>query len=49
MMAAMFLELNGLNFTATEEDVVKFTLAMAAGELDESRYSEFLRQNTAPA
>lgn len=49
MMAAMFLELNGLSFTASEQEVVKFTLAMAAGELDETSYSEFLQRNSAPA
>jgi prophage maintenance system killer protein len=46
MLAAMFLELNGLEFTATEEDVVTHTLALAAGELDEATYASFLAANS---
>ena len=42
----MFLELNGFNFTASEEDVIRTVLALAAGELDEAGYAQWLRTNT---
>jgi death-on-curing protein len=43
MMAATFLELNGLVFAATEESVVEKTLALAAGELKEGGYAAWLK------
>ena len=43
MMAATFLELNGLVFAATEESVVEKTLALAAGELNEAGYVSWLK------
>jgi len=46
MLAAMFLELNGFQFTASEEDVVTHTLALASGEIDEAGYSAFLTANS---
>jgi len=46
MLAAMFLELNGLQFTAGEEDVVSHTLALAANEIDEASYAAFLTANS---
>jgi len=46
MAAAAFLELNGLVFTATEADAVIQTLALAAGALDESGYTAWLRANS---
>ncbi len=45
----MFLELNGFNFMASEEDVIQTVLALAAGEVDEAGYAEWLRSNTKPA
>jgi len=42
----MFLELNGFNFMASEEDVIRTVLALAAGELDEAGYAQWLRTNT---
>lgn len=44
MAAALFLEVNGCTFTATEEDVVLHTLALAAGELDEAGYARWLEK-----
>lgn len=44
--AIIFLELNGLVFTATEADAVIQTLALAAGALDESGYAAWLRANS---
>ncbi len=42
MTAALFLEANGLRFTATEEEVVINTLALAAGEIDRDQYAAWL-------
>jgi death-on-curing protein len=46
LMAATFLELNGLIFSATEESVVETTLMMAAGELREAGYAAWLKRNS---
>jgi death on curing protein len=46
MLAATFIELNGLSFTATEESVVEKTLALANGELDEAGYAVWLAANS---
>ena len=46
MVAAVFLELNGLEFKATEESVVKKTVALAAGELKEAGYAVWLKSNS---
>ena len=42
MAAALFLEVNGLRFKASEEEVVMQTLALAAGEIDEPAYARWL-------
>ncbi len=47
--AALFLELNGLVFSAAESDAVIQTLALAAGELDESGYAAWLKKNSRKA
>ena len=44
MAAALFLEANGYRFTATEEDVVIQTLALAAGAIKEAAYARWLRR-----
>jgi death-on-curing protein len=44
----LFLELNGYNFTASEEDAARTVLKLAAGTLDEASYADFLRANTQP-
>ena len=41
-----FLEVNGFRFQATEEDATQAVLALAAGDLDEAGYTEWLRSNT---
>jgi len=46
MLAATFLELNGLGFTASEESVVRITLALAAGKLKEADYAVWLKENS---
>jgi death-on-curing protein len=48
LVAATFLEVNGLNFFATEESVVVSTLALAAQEWDEAAYARWLSENSAP-
>ena len=41
----VFLELNGFDFTASEEDATQAVLALAAGTLDEAEYAAWLRAN----
>ena len=43
MAAALFLEINGYSFRATEEDVVLHTLGLAAGQLDAAAYDQWLK------
>ena len=45
----LFLELNGYRFTASEEDAAQAVLALAAGEIDEGSFTEFLRGNVVRA
>jgi death-on-curing protein len=49
MAAALFLEVNGYSFKATQEDVVIHTLALAAGEIDEAGYAQWLTRVSVPA
>ena len=44
-IAVVFLELNGENFGASEVDATIQTLALAASELDEAGYAEWLKAN----
>ncbi len=44
--ATLFLKINGIAFAATEADAVIKTLALAAGELDETGYAKWLKQNS---
>jgi death on curing protein len=39
----LFLELNGFDFRASEEEVIRAVLALAAGDLDEAGYAAWLR------
>ena len=39
----LFLELNGFDFRATEEEVIRAVFALAAGDLDEAGYTAWLR------
>lgn len=45
ILGVLFLELNGVNFTASEEDAADAVLSLAASALDESGYVDFLRRN----
>jgi death-on-curing protein len=44
-IAIFFLELNGQLFGASEADAAIQTLALAAGEMGESGYAEWLKRN----
>jgi death-on-curing protein len=46
MLATTFLELNGLEFTATEESVIEMTLALASGKRRQAAYAEWLGKNS---
>ena len=46
MLAATFLEINGLEVTATEESVIEMTLALASGNLKQAGYAEWLSKNS---
>ena len=46
LAGVLFLEINGFEFAASEEDVVESIFALAAGELDESGYTAWLRSNS---
>jgi len=45
-IAVMFLEINGLTFGASEADATIQTLALAAGELSEEGYAEWLKTHS---
>jgi len=46
--AILFLELNGYYFNATEADATIQTLGLAASELPEEAYAQWLRSNCVP-
>jgi death-on-curing protein len=46
LVAVVFLESNGYRFYATEVDAALRTLALAAGELSEAAYVDWLRTNS---
>ena len=46
MLGSGFLELNGMEFFASEAETVIKTLALAAGELSEVAYAEWLSRNS---
>jgi death on curing protein len=45
ILGALFLELNGYNFTASEEAAAQAVMALAAGTLDEAAFSAWVRAN----
>ena len=45
VVGVLFLELNGCSFVATEEAAAQAVLALAARDIDETGYGEFLRAN----
>ena len=48
LAVGLFLALNGRRLTAPQADATLVVLALAAGDLDEARFSDWLRHNTAP-
>lgn len=46
VVAVLFLEVNEYRFQATEVDAALRTLALAAGEMSEADYSEWLKANS---
>jgi death-on-curing protein len=45
VVGILFLELNGYQFIASEEDAAQAVLQLAAGTLEEAGYGSFLRDN----
>jgi prophage maintenance system killer protein len=45
MAAAAFMELNGLTFEASEVEVVIKTLGLAASEISEAEYGQWLAKS----
>jgi death on curing protein len=46
LAAYIFLDLNGWELRATEADAVAAVLALAAGEMDEAGFSEWVKTNS---
>lgn len=46
--AELFLELNGVTLTASDQDCVLIVLRLAAGEIGEEALTDWLRANTTP-
>ena len=46
--AGMFLRLNGFRLTATQQDATLTMLALAASDMTEAAYADWLRKHTAP-
>jgi death-on-curing protein len=46
MLAATFLDLNGVELTATEQDTVEHTIALAAGTIKEPAYAAWLKHHS---
>jgi death-on-curing protein len=49
VVAVLFLELNGFQFQATEEDATHAVLGLAAGTLDEAAFAAWLKANSTRA
>ena len=45
LSAALFIELNGYQFTAPEEEAVYFTRSLAAGEMEAAAYALWLSRS----
>jgi death on curing protein len=48
VVTELFLELNGIELTATDAECVKTFLQLAAGELSEDQLAEWIAVNTSP-
>lgn len=47
LVGILFLEMNGYRFTASQEMAANAVIMLAAGDLDERGYADFLTANTA--
>jgi death-on-curing protein len=45
VVGVLFLEINGYSFKASEEQAAQAVINLAAGEVDEVGYAQFLKQN----
>jgi death-on-curing protein len=45
VIGLLFLEMNGYSFTASEEAAAQAVMALAAGDLNEDGFEQFLRAN----
>jgi len=45
VVGILFLEINGYSFKASEEQAAQAVINLAAGEVDEVGYAQFLKQN----
>ena len=48
VLGVLFLELNGFKFVASEEDATQAVFSLAAGKLDETILTAWLRANSKP-
>lgn len=48
LVGILFLELNGYQFEASQEDAANAVISVASGEATESEYAKFLRANSRP-
>jgi death-on-curing protein len=48
LLGVLFLELNGYDFNATQEDAANAILALAAGQMGEDGYAAFLAEHAVP-
>lgn len=46
--AGVFLQLNGMRLVADRIEAYHITLALAAGDIDEEQFADWLRKNTQP-
>lgn len=46
VLGILFLELNGYDFTARQEDAANAVIALAAGDFDEHQYAAFLASHS---
>ena len=49
VIGVLFLELNGLRFTASEESAATAVMGLAAGTLEEAAYAAWMRSNVRKA
>lgn len=45
VIGILFLELNGFDFKASEQDATQAVMALAASTMDEAAYTKWLREN----